>query len=137
MKATIKTVELQKEFESKFGTMYSFLVTYDDKKAFYTSKSKDQTKFVAGQEADFIEEEKAFTKKDGTQGKYLTIKPPQFQKQSNFGKALQKEQSKYSGFSVSYAKDLVVAGRLPFGELSDYAWILFDLMVEMDSSIQK
>ena len=137
MKTTIKKVELQKEYESKFGTMYSFLVEYDDKKAFYTSKTKDQTKFVAGQEAEFIEEEKTFTKKDGTQGRYLTIKPPQFQKQSNFGKALAKEQSKYSGFAVSYSKDLVVAGKMPFEELAPYAWILFDLMVEMDKSIQQ
>ena len=137
MKAIIKTVEFQKEYESKFGTMYSFIITYNDKKAFYTSKSKDQNKFVAGQEAEFIEEEKTFTKKDGSTGKYLAIKPPQPQRQSNYGKALQKEQSRYSGFSVSYAKDLVVANKLPLEELATYAWILFELMVEMDKSIQQ
>ena len=50
---------------------------------------------------------------------------------------MKKEQSKYSGFAVAYAKDLVVAGKLDREELGDYAWILFDLMVEMDKTIEQ
>jgi len=137
MKALIKDVKFQKEYESKFGTMYSFLVSYNDKKGFYNSKSKEQTQFVKGQEAEFTEETKTYTTKDGKESSIIVIKPPQGQRQSNFGKALKKEQSKYSGFAVSYAKDLVVAGKLERSELGDYAWILFDLMVEMDKTIEQ
>lgn len=137
MKALIKDVKFQKEYESKFGTMYSFLVSYNDKKGFYNSKSKEQTQFIKGQEAEFTEETKTYTTKDGKESSIIVIKPPQGQRQSNFGKALKKEQSKYSGFAVSYAKDLVVAGKLERSELGDYAWILFDLMVEMDKTIEQ
>jgi hypothetical protein len=137
MKAVIKKVEFKKEYESKFGTMYSFEVCYDDKRAYYTAKKKDQTTFVEGQEAEFIEEKKAFTKKDGSSGEYLTIKIPQQMRQSNFGKALTKEQSRYSGFAVSYCKDLIVAGKVEFADLQPVAWMLFDLMVEMDKSLEK
>ena len=138
MKAIITKVEFRKEFDSKFGTMYQFEVHYADKKAVYTSKSKDQKHFVVGQEAEFTEETKTFTNKSGNEVPYTVIKPPQagFQKQSNFGKALKKEQSKYSGFAVSYSKDLVVAGKIGFEDLSPVAWMLFDLMVEMDKSIE-
>ena len=138
MKAIITKVEFRKEFESKFGTMHQFEVHYADKKAVYTSKSKDQKHFIVNQEAEFTEEIKTFTNKSGNEVPYTVIKPPQqgFQKQSNFGKALKKEQSKYSGFAVSYSKDLAIAGKIQFEELSPVAWMLFELMVEMDKSIE-
>lgn len=136
MKALITKVEYKKDFETKFGTMYSFEVHYGDKKAFYTSKVREQKNFVQGQETEFVEEYKTYTDKSGKEAKYLTIKLPPKDKQSNFGKALKKEQSRYSGFAVSYAKDLVVSGKLEFEELPTYAWILFDLMIEMDKSIE-
>jgi len=109
MKAIIKKVEFKKEFDSKFGKMYSFEIQYNDKKAYYTAKKIDNTNFIQGQEAEFIEEEKSVVK-DGREIKYMTIKIPQQQRQSNFGKALTKEQSRYSGFAASYVKDLIVAG---------------------------
>jgi len=132
MKALIQDVKFLKEFESKFGTLYSFKVQYDGRTGFYNSKSKDQTKFVIGKESEFTEETKT-----GTKGDYIVIKPPMQNRQSNFGKALNKEKSRYSGFAVSYAKDLVVGGRVQLSELSDYAWILFDLMVEMDKTLEQ
>lgn len=132
MKALITEVKYLKEFETKFGPLHSFKVTYDGRTAYYNSKSKDQTKFVSGQEAEFTEETKT-----GNNGTYIVIKPPMQNRQSNFGKALTREKSKYSGFAVSYAKDLVVAGRLNREELADYAWILFDLMVEMDKTLEQ
>ena len=135
MKAIITDVIYKKEYESKFGVMHQFEVHYDGKRASYSSKSKDQKHFVKGQETEFIEEQKTYVK-DGRESKYWVVKIPQQQRESNFGKALKKEQSKYSGFAVSYSKDLVVAGKLPFEELGDYAWILFDLMVEMDKSLE-
>jgi hypothetical protein len=131
MKELITSVKFTKEYDSKFGKLYSFKVEYAGRTAFYSSKSKDQTKFVAGQEAEFTEETKTTDK-----GSYLVIKPPMQNRQSNFGKALNKEKSRYSGFAVSYAKDMAVAGRIQTTELATYAWILFDLMVEMDKTLE-
>jgi hypothetical protein len=137
MKELINEVVFVKERSTPFGTLYDFKVKYDDKVAFYSSKSKDQKKFIPDQEAEFTEQEIEYKdKKTGEPKMFLKIKPLNPNKQSNFGKALKREQSKYSGFAVSYAKDLVVAGRLQREELADYAWVLFELMVEMDKSIE-
>lgn len=136
MKATITEVKFIKEFDSKFGKLYSFQVKYDNIVAVYNSKSKDQKKFVTGEEAEFTEETKTYTDKQGNLKEYIVIKPPLQNRQSNFGKALSKEKSRYSGFAVSYSKDLAVAGRIQMTELADYAWILFDLMVEMDKTLE-
>jgi hypothetical protein len=131
MKELITNVKFMKEYDSKFGKLYSFKIEYAGRTAFYSSKSKDQTKFVIGQETEFTEETKTSDK-----GTYLIVKPPLQNRQSNFGKALNKEKSRYSGFAVSYAKDMAVAGRIQTTELADYAWILFDLMVEMDKTLE-
>jgi hypothetical protein len=136
MKAIIQEVTYKKEFESKFGTMYVFHVKYDDITAVYNSKYKDQKKFIPGQEAEFTEETKTYTDKQGNQKEYFVIKPLLQNKQSNFGKALGREKSKYSGFAVSYAKDLLVAGRINKDELAPQAWVLFELMVEMDKTLE-
>lgn len=117
--------------------MYNFQVKYDNEVALYSSKSKDQKKFIPGQEAEFTEETKTYTdKKTGETKEYLVIKPIMQNRQSNFGKALNKEKSRYSGFAVSYAKDLVIAGRIQLTELPEYATVLFDLMVTLDKSIE-
>jgi hypothetical protein len=134
MKATITSVIFSKEYESKFGTMYLHKVQYDGKTAFYSSKTKDQTFFKKGEDAEFTEEIK-----QGNNGDFITIKPVRdsFKGNSNYGKALKREQSKYSGFAVSYAKDLVIAGKLEFEELAVYSTVLFDLMVSLDKSIEQ
>lgn len=146
MKATITEVKFSKEFPSKFGikkdpkdetgTMYSFHVKYDNIVAIYNSKYKDQKKFIPGQEAEFTEETKTYTDKQGNLVEYFVIKPILQNRQSSFGKALTKEKSKYSGFAVSYAKDLVVSGRLDRDELPVYATMLFELMVDLDKSLE-
>lgn len=131
MKALILTTEFVKEYESKFGTLYLHKIKYDDKTAFYSSKKKEQTYFEPNKEVEFTEE-----KKTGEKGEYLVVKPVMANKQSNFGRALKKEQSRYSGFAVSYSKDLVCGGRLPLEELESKAWELFDLMVKMDKTLE-
>ena len=135
MKALITNVTFSKEGKNKFGTYFSFKVAYDGKTAFYNSKSKDQKNFVAGQEVEFTEEERTFTKDNGDIAKFLVVKTMNANKQSNFGKALKKEQSRYSGFATSYAKDLVIAGHVKFEELIPYATVLFNAMVEMDKTL--
>lgn len=131
MKALITDVKFTKEYDSKFGKLYSFKISYDGRSGYYSSKYKDQTKFIAGQETEFTEETKT-----NTNGTYIVVKPPVKNGQSNFGKALNKEKSRYSGFAVSYAKDLVVSGRIMPTELATQAWILFELMVEMDKTLE-
>ena len=137
MKSIINEVIFKKEIDGKFGKLYSFNIKYDDKVAIYRSKYKDQKKFIPGEEAEFTEETQTYTdQKTGELREYFVIKPVLQQRQSNFGKALKKEQSRYSGFAVSYAKDLVVAGRLPFDDLTAYSTVLFEHMVELDKSIE-
>lgn len=116
-----------KEYDSKFGKLYSFKVEYAGRSAFYSSKSKDQTKFVEGQEAEFTEETKT-----SDRGTYLVVKPPVKNGQSNYGKALGREQSKYSGFAVSYVKDLIVAGRIDIKEWEFKSREVCKWMVDMD-----
>ena len=103
---------------------------------------------VQGNEAEFIEEEKTSTK-DGS--KYFIVKLPPKNKQSNFGKALTKEQSKYSGFADSYIKDLLVAKVLKIEETekdeeyNDTVMItlkkrgleIFEHMVAMDKTLEQ
>lgn len=134
MKAKINSITFKKEYESKFGTMYLFAVNYgDNKTGFYSAKSKEQTFFKKGEEAEFTEEVK-----NGERGEYVTVKPVRasFTGQGNFGKAMKKEQTKYSGFAVSYAKDLCIAGKIEFADISQYATVLFDLMVALDKSVE-
>ena len=57
MKAKIESVEFTKEYEGKFGTMYNFKIGYNGKIGYYTSKKKEQTHFVKGQEVEFEETE--------------------------------------------------------------------------------
>ena len=137
MKAVIQEVKFIKEYTDKFGKKYSFNIKYDNQLAVYSSKSKDQNNFVAGKEAEFTEETRTFKDKNTGEDKpYIVIKPLYQNRQSNYGKALGKEQSRYSGFAVAYAKDLVVAGRLNKEELSEYATVLFDLMVTLDKRLE-
>lgn len=133
MKAVIKSAKFVKEFTSKYGTMYSHLIEYNDKKAYYTSKSKDQKKFVPGEEADFMEIEKT-----GKKGPFMTIKPETVnyaQNHSAAGKSITREQSRYSGFSTSYAKDLAVAGLIPKEEIIEWSHKFFNHMVGLDKTL--
>lgn len=132
MKALITNVSFVKEYESKFGPLFSFKIEYDGKTAYYSAKSKDQNKFVKGQECEFTEE-----KRTGQNGEYFIVKPVgKNPYNSNFGKALQREQSKYSGFAVSYVKDLIIAGHIKIEDWEKASKKIFSFMVELDKSIQ-
>lgn len=133
MKAKITNVKFVKEYDGKYGKMFLHQIEYDGKKGFYSSKSKEQTFFKKGEDAEFTEEEKT-----NDRGKFYTVKPVResFGNNSSYGKALKREQSKYSGFSTSYAKDLVIAGKIPLEELMDYSAVLFNHMVDLDKSIE-
>lgn len=138
MKAVITEVTFKKEYTDKFGKKYSFQVKYDDQVALYSSKSKEQKKFIPGEEAEFTEETRTYTDKNtGDLKEYTIIKPVYQQRQSNFGKSLNKEKARYSAMAVSYSKDLVCNGRMPLEDLPTYAWVLFELMNEMDETLEQ
>jgi hypothetical protein len=137
MKEVIQEVKFIKEFDSKYGKLYSFQVKYDGKKAVYNSKSKEQKYFVAGQEVEFTEEPRTYTDRNGNPQEYFVVKPisPNGGRQSNFGRAVQKEQSRYSGFAMAYAKDLVVAKIISREEMYDEAEAMFNIMVALDKKL--
>jgi len=129
MKSIIKSVEFLEEKNGKYGAEFSFRIKYDDKSAYYVSKKKEQDKFVKGKECEFTEEKR--TSKTGNE--YYVVKPIyQNTGGSNFARAVKKEQSKYSGFAMSYAKDLVVSGKIEIEQMYSEAQCMMDWMVEQD-----
>lgn len=134
MKATITKVTFKDERDGKFGKTFNFEIEYDGKKAYYTSKSKDQKKFITGQECEFNEEQRLSAKGN----KYLIVKPPyqQGQGKSNYGKALQREQSRYSGFAVSYVKDLIISGHVKLEDWEARSALICEHMVQLDKDLQ-
>lgn len=131
MRAKITKVSFQKEYEGDFGTLYLFKVYYNNTYGLYTSKSKDQKNFIAGEEAEFTEE----TVKKGSK-EWTKIKPFRPSQYNNFTRAVKKEQSRYSGFAVSYAKDLVIADKISLDDMHSFAEGLFNLMVELDKTLE-
>ena len=136
MKALIDKVKFNKEASTKFGPMYQFTVYWYDEKediqnGSYLSKKQEQNYFEAGKECDFDVTEREY------QGNtYYNVKP---QKQGNFSpynKKLKQEQSRYSGFAVSYCKDLIIADKLPLAQWESASKKIFNFMVELDKSIE-
>lgn len=132
-KIKIDKIEFRSEKEGKYGMMYNFVIHFDGKTALYTAKKKEQTTFEVGKEYDVILQEIAY----GNDGKTFTkIKLNKQKFNSNYGKHLQREQSKYSGFSLSYAKDLAVAGIINKEEILTYSTSFFKHMVDLDKTQQ-
>ena len=134
MKALIKKVKFVRDYNGQHGQMFIHAVYYGDKVGEYTSKKKDQTKFVEGEEAEFNE-----IHKTGKKGPYIKIVPATANRYKNsntdIGKSVIKEQSRYSGFSTSYAKDLAVAGLIKKEEIVEWSQKLFDHMVALDKTL--
>lgn len=136
MKSKVLETKFKKEFTGKFGILYSHGVKLDINGtvqwAEYISKSKEQTTFKVGEEVEFTTIEKNYNDKT-----YYQIKPVAQNKfNSNFSRKLKQEQSKYSGFAMSYAKDLVVAGKLEFDQMLPAALKMMDWMVEQDKKLE-
>lgn len=149
MKEKIKKVEFVKEYPNKFKpseTLYLFRVFYAEKNALYSSKSKEQNKFVAGQEAEFTE-----VTKENNGKEFIVIKPIYQSKFSGYARKKQQEVARYSGFSESYVKDLLTAGILKpeFTEEDEanneivmitwkkYASEVCEHMVELDKKLEQ
>ena len=131
MKAVIKEINYDKEVNTKFGIMQSYYVSYNDKGASFLCKEKDKYSFKVGEENEFIETSREYNGKT-----YYNIKAIQPQKgNSNYGKALKREQSKYSGFAVSYVKDLIIAKEIKIEDWEKASEKIFNFMVKLDKSI--
>jgi len=132
MKAKITAVSFKREYDGKNGTSYLFDVSYDGKKAGYFSPTKEQTLFNVGEDAEFTE-----TFKTGNNGvEYINVRPVRAGGNSNFGRAMKKEQSRYAGFAMSYAKDLCVADKIGLIDLTRYTELMFNLMVKLDKALE-
>ena len=97
--------------------------------SFYSSKKKEQTYFKIGEEAEFTEEFK-----ESKQGPYTVLKPIRQGTFSNYNKNVKREQSRYSGFAVSYVKDLIIADKLEMKQWESASKKIFNFMVELDKS---
>lgn len=105
MKAIIKEIEFKREVNTKFGLMYQFNVKYDNKIGTFLAKKKNQTTFKENEENEFTEQKMEY------QGvTYYKLKKVSNYGGSQFTRNVKREQSKYSGFAMSYAKDLAVCG---------------------------
>lgn len=137
MKTKILEAIYDKPVSLKFGEFHQFKIKIeiDGSPQFcqYLSKSKEQNKFIVGQEADVT-----LTSKEHNGNTYYSIKPAQTSfGGSNFSRKLKAEQSKYSGFAMSYAKDLVVSGAIEPKQMFATAQKMMDWMVEQDKNLEK
>jgi hypothetical protein len=107
MKELIKDIQFVEEYTNKFGTYYKHKIFYADTWGFYSSKKKEQTFFEVGKEAEFDVEEQTY--QGNTTNKLKLQRQGQF---SGYNRNLKKEQSRYSGFSASYVKDMLINGIL-------------------------
>jgi len=135
MKALITKVEFLEKKEGKGGWKpeYNYKIHYNKKFAYYKSKGEEQSRFTEGQEAEFLEEER--TSKTGNV--YYNISDRNTNSGSGWSKNKAKEQARYSGFAVSYSKDLVVAGKIELKDLIKHSTELFNHMVALDKTLDQ
>lgn len=137
MKAEIVEIVFLESFTSKYGELHKHKITFIDESlnrvtALHNSKTKLQTYFKEGEIAEFDLEE--LTGKEGKKF-YKIRRPKPSGGNPNYNREKKKEQTKYSGFAMSYAKDLVVAGKLEFKEMLPAAEKLFWHMVNLDKKL--
>lgn len=137
MKAIIDDVKFNKKVTVKKGTpqekeTYMFDVSYNQKLGQFFSDSEQQNLFIKGQEVEFTEVEKLY---NGNPIYYLY--PVKKSAKSGYSKALQKEQSRYSGFAVSYVKDLIIAGKIDYSKWEQESERIFNFMVKLDKSLNQ
>jgi hypothetical protein len=105
----------------------TFVIEFDEgTKGFYTSKNAEQKKFVVGNVTDFEVEAK-----QGSKGPYNKITIPQAAGfKPGGGKAPQDPKQAFTTMGYSYAKDLVVAGKVEMKDFHKTAEDIFNNMVK-------
>lgn len=112
-KARVTKITKMDKLDSYNNT--SFVIELDNgDKGFYTSKNPDQKKFIVGNVADYMIEEK-----QGSKGPYFKITVPQDAPtfKGGFGKAPVDPKVSMISYAGSYTKDLVCAGKV---QMSDF-----------------
>lgn len=104
----------------------SFIVELENgDKGFYVSKNENQTNFEIGKDAKYLIEEKI-----GKEGKkYYKITTPSTPFMHGGAKPQQDPRTQMISFSMSYAKDLVVGGKVEYKDLGGAFENIFNLMV--------
>lgn len=134
MKAVITKVTFNEDRDSRYGGKeYSFTIEYDNKKAYHTSKDFEQSLFVEGVESEFREEQRE--SKAGN--KYLVVKAPGKSDNSNYGRQLKREQSRYTTMGTSYCKDLIISGHLDINEWQNASKKIVLFMYNLDKELEK
>lgn len=128
MKKSKVTKVLKMDKKDGYGNT-SYIIEFENgDKGYYTSKSDNQNKFVPGQEAEYEIE-----KKQGKNGnEYFKVKPPASEGQQSFrggGRPQVAPRIQMISFSMSYAKDLVVAGKIEVKELPMHFDIIYNEMI--------
>ena len=121
-----KTTKITKmEKKDSYGNT-SFIIEMDNgDKGFYTSKNENQTKFVIGQETEYLIDEK-----QGSKGVYYKITLPQ--SEQGFkpgGRPMPEPRVQMISFAMAYAKDLVVAGKVEMKSLPETFDIIYNEMI--------
>lgn len=132
-KAKVTKITKMDKLDSYNNT--SFIIEFDNgDKGFYTSKNPDQTKFIVGNVADYQIEVK-----QGSKGPFNKITIPQTAPvfiKGGGGRPPIDPRTTYVGFSASYAKDLVVAGKVTLNEMNSYADSIFKNMIKHFETIK-
>lgn len=117
----LKTTKITKlDKLDNYGNTTFVIEFADGTKGFYTSKNPDQTKFVVGQETDCNIEQK-----QGNKGPYNKITLPQSEfKPGGGGRPAVDPKVSMIGFSASYTKDLICAGKV---EMKDFG-VVFEMI---------
>jgi hypothetical protein len=114
--AKVDVVTFKKEFTSQYGTLYSFEVKFNNgDTGLYNSKTKEQSKFIVGVDAEYELETKT-----NDRGSWNVIKPVVAQKpfSGGFGKAAPKnENSIIAQSSIKASVELVCAGIIEVKDL--------------------
>lgn len=138
MKAKFETIRFMKPVQVKGEEKYQFTVDYTDdqgnvKTGTFLSDTETQTIFKEGEVNEFTEYKKEWNNKI-----YYNIYPPKKGGgNSNFSRKIKQEQAKYSGFAMSYAKDLRVSGAIQSKEqMFIEAEEMFAWMVRKDKELQ-
>lgn len=106
----------------------SFIVEFENgDKGYYTSKSEDQTKFVAGKESEYNLEEK----ESKTGSKYFKVTVPKSENSfqgGGFKSNKPEPKIQMISFAMSYTKDLIVAGKIDMKDLSTTFEVIYNEM---------
>ena len=137
MKAMILGANWIKEVPNKWnnGVSHIHKITWVEgettNEGTYFCPKKDQTDLVPNKEAEFTVEK---VEKGGNT--YYNIKLPKKGRDSNYGRNLKKEQSRYTTMGASYVKDLIIAGKIDIKDWKRATDDIVKFMFELDKEIE-